>query len=65
MKVQFVHYIYPEDFNFTRIVRNAGHSHEIDVEAFEDKFWNHGESRELAVTLELDTETGNISVVGQ
>jgi hypothetical protein len=65
MKIKFTQYMYPEDWNFARIFSATGHSREVDVTAFEEKFWDHGESRELAVEVELDTETGYITVVGQ
>jgi hypothetical protein len=64
MKIQFIEYLDTEDLDFTRIIRNAGYSHEVDGGEVMDKVWDGG-TRELAVTLELDTDTGVIIVVGQ
>lgn len=64
VKIKFTEYLYPEDYNFTRIVREAGYSHEVDGEEVLENVWNGG-TRELAVELELDTDTGIIVVVGQ
>lgn len=62
MKIKFIHWIDPEDWDFTRIIRDAGYAHEVDGSEIEEKIWNGG-TRELAVQLELDTETGIITVV--
>lgn len=65
MKIKITHYIYPEDWDFDYIIRKAGYEGQVDVSHFEHEFWDHGESREIPVELELDTETGIIIVVGQ
>jgi hypothetical protein len=64
MKIQFVAYMDPEDWDFNKIIRNAGYAHEVDGDEVLDKVWDGG-TRELAVKLELDTDTGIIIVVGQ
>lgn len=64
MKIQFTQYMYPEDWNFTRILAATGHSHEVDGEEVTNNVFYNG-TRELAVEVELDTETGIITVVGQ
>ena len=64
MKIRFTAYLDCEDWNFDRIIRNAGLAHEVDFAEVTDKVW-HGGTRELAVVVELDTETGVITVVGQ
>lgn len=62
MIIRFTEYVYPEEYDFTRIVRNAGYSHEVDGDAIMDKLYCEGGTRELAINLELDTETGVITV---
>lgn len=63
MIIRFTEYIYPEDWDFNRIVRHAGFAHEVDGNALMDKLYYEGGTRELAINLELDTETGIITVV--
>jgi hypothetical protein len=62
MKIRFIEYLYPEEWDFTRIIRNAGYSHEVDGDEVSEKIWDGG-TRELAVSLELDTDTGIIKVI--
>ena len=62
MKIRFTEWIYPEEFDFTRIIRDTGFAHEVDPEEVTKQIYNGG-TRELDVTLELDTETGIITVV--
>ncbi len=62
MKIVFSEYIYPEEFDFERIIRSAGYKHEVDPDEVLDKIYSEG-TRELEVVLELDTETGIITVV--
>ncbi len=61
MKIRFVEYIYPESYNFDRIIREAGYAHEVDAGEVEKNIW-YGGTRELGVALVLDTETGIIKV---
>ena len=65
MNIRITHYIYAEDWDFESVFRRAGYAHDVDVARFEHEFWDHGESREIPVELEIDTETGVITVVGQ
>jgi hypothetical protein len=62
MKIRFIEYVYPEDWNFEFIIRRAGLAHEVDVDEVVEKIWDRG-TRELQLVLELDTETGIIEVV--
>lgn len=61
MLIKFTDYIYPEEFDFSRIIRNAGYAHDVDADDVTAKIWNGG-TRELAIGLVLDTETGIITV---
>lgn len=63
MKIRFIQYIDTENWDFGRIVNEAGYGHVVDAEEVEEKLWSGG-SRELAVEFELDTETGIIKVIG-
>ena len=65
MKIRFSEYIYAEDMDFGRLIRNAGLAHEVDETEATDKIWYQGISREIEVVLEWDTETGIIKVVNQ
>lgn len=62
MKIRFIEYTYPEEYDFKRIIRDAGMSHEVDADEVLENVY-YGGTRELALTLELDTETGTITVV--
>ena len=62
MKIRFIQYLDADDWDFIRIVRDAGYSHEVDGAELEEKIWHAG-SREVPVQLEVDTETGIIEVV--
>lgn len=65
MIIKFTEYIYPEEFDWGRIINNSGHAHEVAAEHLEELVWTEGGTRELAVQLEIDTETGTVKVVGQ
>jgi hypothetical protein len=62
MKIRFTHFVNFEDINLTRIIGEAGYSHEVDAESILQNIWNSG-TTELAVPLELDTDTGIVEVV--
>lgn len=62
MKIRFIEWAYPEEYDFQKIVEGAGLAHDIDWEDVRDTVWDGG-TRELELHLELDTETGSISVV--
>jgi hypothetical protein len=64
VKFQFTEYIYPEELDWVRIVRDSGHAHDVDVEELRELVWTEGGTRELAVQLEVDTDTGTVRVVG-
>ncbi len=63
MIISFTEYMYPEDWDFVGIVRETGFAHEVDGVEITRLIWEQGGTRELAVNLELDTETGIIKVV--
>lgn len=63
MKFQFSEWIYPEEFDFNRVVRDAGLAHQVDGDELQAKVFDGG-TRELLVNLEIDTETGIITVAG-
>lgn len=62
MIIRFTEYVYPEEWDFVRIVRNAGYAHQVDGATITDKLYYEGGTRELAIYLEVDTETGVITV---
>lgn len=64
MKIRFTKVICSENWDFRRIIRDAGYSHEVDVEKVIDAIWDGG-SRHITLYCELDSETGVITVVGQ
>jgi len=62
MKIRFVEWTYPEEYDFKAILRNAGLAHEVDSDEVMERVYDGG-TRELKLNLELDTETGIITVV--
>lgn len=64
MKIKFTQYLYPEGWDFNRIICDTGYAHDVNGEEVLERVWDTG-TRELAVHLELETDTGVITVVGQ